>query len=101
MGVLLLGSLDDLLCIPFGFNHSNMCLASLCSPGLKAKKILEEVRPGIWTFPVFTEAFCDQLEEELCHFLASGILEQHTKFNGQVKGSESMNYIRAYLMTSR
>ena len=41
--------------------------------GLKAKKILEEVRPGIWTFPVFTEAFCDQLEEELCHFLASGL----------------------------
>jgi hypothetical protein len=42
------------------------------SPGLKAKKILEEVKPGIWTFPVFTEAFCDQLEAELVHFLDSG-----------------------------
>lgn len=42
-------------------------------PGLKAKKILEEVKPGIWTFPVFTEAFCDQLEAELVHFLDSGL----------------------------
>ena len=42
------------------------------SPGLNAKKILEEVKPGIWTFPVFTEAFCDQLEAELVHFLDSG-----------------------------
>lgn len=82
---------DSRECIPYDFIIAT-CAMSLCSPGLKAKKILEEVRPGIWTFPVFTEAFCDQLEEELCHFLASGILEQQTKFSGQVKGSESMNY---------
>lgn len=35
-------------------------------------RILEEVRPNIWTFPVFTESFCDQLEAELRHFQDSG-----------------------------
>ncbi|CAE7737320.1 ogfod2 [Symbiodinium pilosum] len=41
--------------------------------GLKSAGLLQELRPGIWTFPVFTRAFCDALESELSHFRASGL----------------------------
>jgi len=40
---------------------------------LKFKKLISEIRPGLWTFPVFTESFCNLIEGELCHFLASGL----------------------------
>ncbi|CAE7389526.1 kif5 [Symbiodinium sp. CCMP2456] len=41
--------------------------------GLKSEGLLEELRPGIWSFPVFTTAFCDAFESELGHFRASGL----------------------------
>merc|ERR1712232_1351722 len=34
---------------------------------------LTELRSGLWTFPVFNDSFCDLLEAELRHFLASGL----------------------------
>jgi len=40
---------------------------------LEGEGLLDKVRRGIWTFPVLKESFCDQLEEELSHFLASGL----------------------------
>ncbi|CAE7593056.1 ogfod2 [Symbiodinium necroappetens] len=54
-------------------------VAELQKPGsgaaarLKSRKLVQELRPGLFTFPVFTEAFCDQLEAELGHFQASGL----------------------------
>jgi len=41
--------------------------------GLKSEGLLEELRPGIWSFPVFSMAFCDAFESELGHFRASGL----------------------------
>ncbi|CAE8601469.1 unnamed protein product [Polarella glacialis] len=40
---------------------------------LKSRGLLQEKRPGLWTFKVFTEAFCDLLETELANFAASGL----------------------------
>eukprot|EP00438_Fugacium_kawagutii_P018512 Skav201485 [mRNA] locus=scaffold828:231754:241438:- [translate_table: standard] len=47
--------------------------STLASSRLIAKNLLVEVSRHIWTFPVFTETFCDQLEAELCNFLDSGL----------------------------
>ncbi|CAK9007891.1 unnamed protein product [Durusdinium trenchii] len=68
--------LDELSYLQDGFRQ---LVAEMRKPGAKVisgakeRKILEEVRPGIWTFPVFTEAFCDQLECELRNFHDSGL----------------------------
>eukprot|EP00928_Gymnodinium_smaydae_P028959 TRINITY_DN21947_c0_g2_i1.p1 TRINITY_DN21947_c0_g2~~TRINITY_DN21947_c0_g2_i1.p1 ORF type:complete len:397 (+),score=94.68 TRINITY_DN21947_c0_g2_i1:59-1249(+) len=40
---------------------------------LKAKGLLTKIGNGLWSFPVLTDSFCDKLEEELRHFLASGL----------------------------
>jgi len=40
---------------------------------LKARGLLEEIRPGLLTFDVLSVAFCQRLEEELAHFDASGL----------------------------
>ncbi|CAJ1356021.1 unnamed protein product [Effrenium voratum] len=48
--------------------HSASAIASF-----KSRKLLEEHRPGLWTFPVFSEAFCDLIEAELSNFNASGL----------------------------
>ena len=47
---------------------------------LQASSLWEELRPGIWSFPVFTGAFCDALESELGHFRASGINRRRVRF---------------------
>lgn len=40
---------------------------------LKSSGLLEEIRPGLLTFDIFTTSFCDRLEDELAHFEASGL----------------------------
>mmetsp|Transcript_136 Transcript_136/g.309 ORF Transcript_136/g.309 Transcript_136/m.309 type:complete len:352 (+) Transcript_136:103-1158(+) len=47
--------------------------AAQCIARLRNDGLLEELRPAIWSFPVFTDAFCDMLESELGHFRASGL----------------------------
>ncbi|CAE7321793.1 kif5 [Symbiodinium necroappetens] len=54
-----------------GLRVSGPAAASIA--GLKSEGLLEELRPGIWSFPVFTTAFCDAFESELGHFRASGL----------------------------
>ncbi|CAE7197982.1 kif5 [Symbiodinium microadriaticum] len=54
-----------------GLRVSGPAAASIA--GLKSEGLLEELRPGIWSFPVFTTAFCDAFESELAHFRASGL----------------------------
>mmetsp|Transcript_111810 Transcript_111810/g.316573 ORF Transcript_111810/g.316573 Transcript_111810/m.316573 type:complete len:379 (+) Transcript_111810:57-1193(+) len=44
-----------------------------CTELLARRGLVSEVRPGLWTLEVFTEAFCDLLEAELAHFSASGL----------------------------
>jgi len=40
---------------------------------LEQDHLLHTTRRGIFTFPVLKEAFCDRLEDELKHFLESGL----------------------------
>merc|ERR1719291_1050687 len=44
-----------------------------CVAGFQERGLLAEVRRGLWTFEVFTESFCDLLEEELGNFYSSGL----------------------------
>lgn len=44
-----------------------------CVRDLQAQGLLENVRPHLWRFSMFTEEFCDLLEEELRNFADSGL----------------------------
>lgn len=44
-----------------------------CVEELQKKDLLKLIRPGIWTFRVFTPEFCALLEEELTNFEASDV----------------------------
>lgn len=44
-----------------------------CVRDLQGRGLLKELRPGLWTFPVLSETFCDWLEAELSHFRSSGL----------------------------
>jgi len=61
-----------------GFREIVETLKSKGSPAirimeLKSKGRLQELRPGLWSFPVLSDKFCALLEAELAHFRASGL----------------------------
>jgi len=57
----------------FGACGTGPAQVAACLRGLRDRGLLEELRPGLWTCKVLTEAYCDLLEAELKHFAASGL----------------------------